>query len=219
MPNQIDQNTTEKPLEKAWQDLICKIDGVYSSRVVLDERGCAEKIHILASNQKSPKTVIRDVQSAIMSVFNTSIDYRVISVALIHPQMATVLNFRLKYAGISVNTVGCCSSVSVTLEQGDRAYTGEAACSNARQSRCRGVAQATLNAVAQFTGGNHLFDLDNAEIILFCGQNAALVSLFSFRDNLKLLGSSFVHTDNDTAIVNATLSALNRRIEILSTEA
>ena len=202
MPNQIDQNTTEKPLEKAWQDLICKIDGVYSSRVVLDERGCAEEIHILASNQKSPTTVIRDVQSAIMSVFNTSIDYRVISVALIHPQMATVLNFRLKYAGISVNTVGCCSSVSVTLEQGDRAYTGEAACSNARQSRCRGVAQATLNAVAQFTGGNHLFE-----------------SLFSFRDNLKLLGSSFVHTDNDTAIVNATLSALNRRIEILSTEA
>ena len=218
MPNQAERSPTEHSLEKAWQDLICKIDGVYSARVVLDGNGCAEEIHVLASNQKSPKTVIRDVQSAIMSVFDTVIDYRVISVALIHPQMATVLNFRLKYAGISVNTVGCCSSVSVTLEQGEQTYTGEAVCSSARQSRYRGVVQATLNAVSQFTGGKQLFDLDNAEIISFCGQNAALVSLFCFHDNLKLLGSSFVHTDNDTALVNATLSALNRRIEILSSD-
>ncbi|SMC54168.1 hypothetical protein [Papillibacter cinnamivorans] len=197
--------------ENAWQDLICRLDGVFSAHVIFSADGQADEIHVLASNAKNPKALTRDIQSAIISAFGIEIDYRIISIAQIDSQMASAMNIRLKYTGIEMKARGGRITVSVILERGDQAYVGEATCSSQSFSRHRAIAAATIQAIGQFVPKNHLIELIDTSLVTFSGQSVALVSL-SCDNSAKLLGSAFIGDSPDNAFVFAVLNALNRRI-------
>ena len=80
--------TENKSFLASLEELISSLDGVYSSKVVLSKDQVPEEIHLLASDKKSPKTITRDVQSALMAVFGVNIDYRIISIAQVPPKMS-----------------------------------------------------------------------------------------------------------------------------------
>ena len=62
--------SSEMSREVAWKNLICKIDGVQSARVVFGERGEVEEIHVIADERRTAKQVTRDIQSALMAAFD-----------------------------------------------------------------------------------------------------------------------------------------------------
>lgn len=74
---------TKVAVPDTWPELLCQLSGIYAANVVFSKDDRPEEIHVLASQEKSPKTLTRDIQSAAMAAFGVAVDYRIISIAQI----------------------------------------------------------------------------------------------------------------------------------------
>jgi hypothetical protein len=197
----------------SWQDLICRLDGVCAAKVVLSEENVPEEIHILASTTKSPKAITRDVQSALMAAFGVEVDYRVISIAQVHPNLQEK-DCRLRYSGIDTKFIDGQGEVTVILSHGNCREEGKASYTTRNlTSLLRGVAYATLDAVSKFTSmnGGCQYDLVTTEIMEVGGEPVVLAVLCD-EEGRRFVGSAFIRENHDDAMVRAVLDALNRRI-------
>ena len=60
---------------------LSRLRGILSARVVRDERGEIQEVHVLADEGRHPKQISRDIESALFSEFGIRIDHRKISIA------------------------------------------------------------------------------------------------------------------------------------------
>ena len=60
---------------------LSRLRGVVSARLVRDERGEIQEVHVLADALRHPKQIGRDIESALFSEFGIRIDHRKISIA------------------------------------------------------------------------------------------------------------------------------------------
>ena len=192
-----------------YQELLCRLPGVFSASVVLDEAGQPAEIHLLSSDGRTPKAITRDVQSALMAAFHLPVDYRIISIACVRPHMVEH-PFRLRYGGIEISFDQSRGEVTVRLCARGEQYLGKGSCSSHRPSRSRAAAEATLKAVCAFAQDRE-YELLFAQTVNCAGKDVALVGLFD-RDGKQLVGSAFVEEDADSAFVKATLDAVNRQL-------
>lgn len=208
------EHCTKRPeFAASWQELLCQIDGVYSVYIAWGEGDLPSEIHVLASDRKPPKAIIRDIQSALAAAFQVQVDYRIISVAQIPPPALPGGGLRLRHDGLSITTHGTRVEARVSLAFCDDIKCGQAVCTTAPTSRARGVAQATLDAIGAFTGAPERYELLSIESAFAAGQPVWLAVIHDLASNLRLLGSAFAAPDADTAAVRAVLNALNRQLE------
>ena len=85
--------------------------------------------------------------------------------------------------------------------------------------RQRLVAQATLNAVEQYTHGAHSFALEDVTIVQLGREKVAVscVTLVTPLGEQTFAGSALVRQNEKDSIVKATLDAINRRMGFLTT--
>jgi hypothetical protein len=113
-------------------------------------------------------------------------------------------------------------TASVTLASGDRTAVGEARGAASQTGVHRAVASATLRAVELLVDMQIRFELDHLEITPMGGtERTVLVSLtlLTSRGTERLTGAAGVREDVRQAVIRATLDALNRRLEMLLSEA
>jgi len=67
------------------EELLGSLVGVISTRVVLDDDGSIEEIHVLSTSDVSPKQAVRNVESALLAHLDLAVDHRRISVAQAEP--------------------------------------------------------------------------------------------------------------------------------------
>ncbi len=60
-----------------------RLRGILSSRIVVGDAGEIAEIHVMATPERIPKQIVRDVESALFATFGTRVDHRKISVAVI----------------------------------------------------------------------------------------------------------------------------------------
>src|SRR3954451_21994110 len=126
---------------------LCRLPAVNAARIVSDDIGRPTELHILASAEKSPKQIARDVQSVAMATFGMEIDHRIISVVQLdrghlEPLISPVGQARVSIGAISSEQRGMRNHARVTLTRGDEESVGLAEGSIAESSRNRAVAQA-----------------------------------------------------------------------------
>jgi hypothetical protein len=63
------------------EEALSQVAEIRAARIVSSEDGVILEIHILATPQKSPKQIVRDVESTIMARFGIPIDHRTVSIA------------------------------------------------------------------------------------------------------------------------------------------
>lgn len=63
------------------EDLLASLKGVVSVRVVARPGGKVEEIHVLTTEEISPKQTVRNIESALKAHFQLEVDHRIISVA------------------------------------------------------------------------------------------------------------------------------------------
>lgn len=63
------------------EDLLASLKGVVSVRVVARPGGKIDEIHVLTTEEISPKQTVRNVESALKAHFQLEVDHRIISVA------------------------------------------------------------------------------------------------------------------------------------------
>ena len=110
------------------------------------------ELHILSNFSRTPKQIIRDIQSALMAGYDMELDHKVISVAQIEDGKVSKRSFRLKLKHIDLSMEDNKLTVTVHLSKNGKEYTGSASGGASAQNRYRLVAEATLLAVDDFLG-------------------------------------------------------------------
>jgi hypothetical protein len=112
-------------------------------------------------------------------------------------------------------------TASVTLSSGERTAVGEARGAASQSGVHRAVATATLRAVEELVDGQMRCELDHLEVTPMGNERTVLVSLtlLTSKGTERLTGAAGVREDVRQAVIRATLDALNRRLEMLLTEA
>ena len=197
--------------ETLWQELICRLEGVQAAQVVFAENGMPCEIHVLAGPEKSSKSLVRDIQSALTAQFGVQVDHRIISVAQLSEGLVPRGDFRLAHTGLEIKSAGGRVSASVTLARGCDTYTGHGESANTPFARRRCVSEAALAAVNR-AAGETCFELASVDAVTLAGQGIVVTQVYSLRDGQRLLGSAFLNEDPDNAAVHSVLSAVNRRL-------
>ncbi|MEW9124682.1 MAG: hypothetical protein AB2421_18370 [Thermotaleaceae bacterium] len=202
----------QNPIE--IEGLINKMPAVISSRVIIDENQEIEEIHVLASNDRSPKQISRDIQSALTAKFPIKIDYKKISVAQIDMKEEKDCLQRFKIASIGYSVLEKMAEVKVTLQKGEESVDGYAKGTNSKNNLYRLTADATLSCVHELFAIEDAFILEDIEKVQLAKKDIMNVAVtFMGRNGEELLvGAAIVRKDEYEAIVKATLDAINRKV-------
>ncbi len=218
-----------------YRDLLSNLTGVFAANVDIAEDGTIREIHILGSQNRNPKQIARDVQSALASAFDVRIDHRIISIAQIpsdpsfkqEPEAETEeipapreSGVRFYISSVSQKVQSRQYTITVTLRFGDQEYEGSYSCGNTFAQRTRAASIATLEAIHSFFGMRNIFILLSVEEIQIAGARVALTAIECAGPDTAtmLVGSATYNHDETQTVIKSTLSAINRKLTFIAQE-
>lgn len=194
---------------------LSKMPGVRAARLVTNENDEPVEVHVIATTEKSPKQLVRDVQTVSMAQFGMELDHRIVSIVQF-PDVSPIgpAESRPAIDQISTSVRGNTASVTVSLTRDERAASGEAKGANTRESLIRLGAAATVEAVAQILDRRYQIEIDHAGTQRVGVHDLAVVtlSLHGPHGTMVLAGSAMMGEMPVEAIVRAVLDAINRRV-------
>jgi hypothetical protein len=206
------------------EQALAQVAEIRAARIVSSDAGCIQEIHILADPSKSPKQLVRDIESTIMAQFGIAIDHKKVSIAQlgresIIEEEAPVTHARARIHSVNTEVAGVRCTATVTLELEGELYTGKAEGPASTTGRSRIVGQAALNAVELYTNGSFGFALEDVAIVTLGHERVAVscVILVTPLGEQALSGSALVRQSENDSLVRATLDAINRRLGFLTT--
>lgn len=197
---------------ESFEREIASLPEVRAVRVVATNAGRITEIHLIAEGRKSPKQLVRDVQTLAQAKFGLEIDHRIVSVVQFSGDVPLAPEIAPRLAAFSWSTEGGRATCRVRLEAGDETTIGESSGPATSVGRARLAAQATTQALSSFAGGRPAADV--AEItFLDAGAHrvaVCVVVLATDGDETVVAGSALVQGDDHEAIVRAILDAFTR---------
>ncbi len=204
-------------LKAELDKLMSSLSGVMAARTVLNADDEIVEIHVLSDLTKSPKQLVRDIQSAIMAAFGLDIDYKLISVAQVNSNMvvpAISSEPRLTIRKILISLDSNNIETTVVLGSGDKTFEGSSRGSLSGRNRIFSAANACLAALKNYLGQAYnitMLDLQRSNI---AGNDCYVVAL----SYVEPFGESVLYgiaaiTSPEAEVqsaVMAVLSALNR---------
>ena len=197
----------------SFNEVITKIDGVTHVKIVSEDDNLQE-IHILANTLRAPKQIVRDIESALLAVFDYRIDRKIISVAQIDLGESKGIK-RIKLDGIAFETGDSNIECNVKLNYEGEEYSSNKTAIKTALNRRKVVAKATISAVEKILGQSYVFDIQ--DVIVNTSRDITFVSVvvnMVINENEEtMVGAAVVKNDINEAVAKATLDAVNRRIQ------
>jgi hypothetical protein len=215
------------PLLAEFESDLVKVPGVKSARVV--GNGEPSEIHIVASSERTPKQLVRDVQSLAMAGYQLSIDHRIVSVVQLEedkPAEAASSNGHSSNGNRPIISY----IIAVNDEYGRRvdlgikwpdgtSSGGVGQLGASRQGRARAGADAMVQAVNIKLGEAGMSaDLDHVFLVAASDGAEVVTVRLSLSEGGRyqmLLGSANSDGDLVAGAARATLHALNRKLSTL----
>jgi hypothetical protein len=206
--------------------LLDALEGVVSTRVIMDPHGRIIEIHILASHELHPKQIVRNVESALSAGLGFVVDRRVISVAQLRPDVGPITGRPLavpdsngsgrRARQVFVGFDTTCStpldaSCTVTLKTDHQSLVGRGHGANTPQGRAAAAARATFDALAGAPDAL-VIGFEGAALVESDGRSFVLVAAHSLggRASKPLTGVAAVNRSPEEAAILAVLQATNR---------
>lgn len=209
-----------------------QLPGIRAASVVTGPDAVPTEIHVLASTEKAPKQIVRDVQSVALARFDLDIDHRIVSVVQFEDEgfaedgapgqpnghdrgtdSASSARTRPSVSAVTVRSAGTDLEAVVDLTLGEISWTGQSRGAASAASRPRLVANATLEALTDLLGLTA--ELEYAGIHP-AGERQVVVAVVSVVEPRlgpqPVSGSAIVRGDVADASARAVLDALNRRL-------
>lgn len=208
------------------EDLLVGLTGVVSARIVADDHGRIEEIHILTDKQVAPKQTVRNVESALLAQLGIKVDHRKVSVA---QTQGTSDGSAGKIIGIGhvagtrrylfdgyeferkmPQHIEC----RVRLKLDDEDYVGFAEGTDLERGRLNAAANAVLAALELAEDRQVGFALDGVKQIDAFDLPVVVSAVYglSGRTRTYLAGAAPVTESPEHAAILATLKATNRWI-------
>lgn len=210
---------------------LSRIPEVTAVRLVTDQFQRPVEVHVLATPNKHPKQLVRDIQSVAKVTFDLELDHRVISVVQLEngslPEamqtgaaVATtaVDDDRITVAGVGTTRNGLRCTAQVSLRRGDTVEIGEAEGTVASGNGNILVARATLAALTQLDPRAERLDVEAAAVQSLGNRAFATASMVLLNPPYEevLLGSAPVRAAGaEDAVARAVLDATNRRLSFV----
>ena len=196
--------------------IITQVQGVISGRLICENDEIVE-IHVLADSSRSPKQVVRDIESAVLVKHGLELDHKKISVAQLGEDVPSSPKFetRLQFSSINYSVENGTAATSITINAQNEMYTAAAKGPNTRNNRLRLAATAALSAVEQSLNIDGKLVLGDVQKSTFCEQEVITVAVcFHHANKMEelLLGTAINKGDDLESTVRATLDAVNRKV-------
>lgn len=213
------------------EELLNSLTAIVSARVVAQPDGEIQEIHVLTTDEVSPKQTVRNVESALLAYLDLSVDHRKISVAqtkdtppgqearnLLEALPARAKEERILFLEHHAETERPHRvRFRVAVEWKGERFEGEASGTELPRTRLEVIANATLQAVetavsAEGEGGFFTLALDGVKVVDAFDRQHVLVGVHAMtrRDVKRLAGSAGVTDSPDRAVILATLQATDR---------
>jgi len=198
---------------KEVESFLTNIKSVMSCKIVADSNNNINEIHVLSDNSRHTKQIARDIRSALLSNFNITVDYKIISVAQIIKNLTVNTDFRLVYDGYTNETTSDYIKIRVKLSWDDKEYSGEAEGIKSEKNTLKIAALAAIDAIKNSIGLD-CFISEDIQISKIAGQEVILsaVTHIDRGEENVLIGSSIVVNNKIDSTVKSTLNAINRKI-------
>jgi hypothetical protein len=196
------------------ESVVCRLKGIIAVSVVPDSNGGVSEVHVLAGSSRSPKQVVRDVESAVMARLGVPIDHKKISVAQVDDGSTKYDHSRLKFSDVSIAFNGTRTEATVRLTKDGIVFSGSASGTTSPNAQMKLISSATLQAIQESGLPDAALVLEEATEVVAGGKRVALVvvNLAGDRGEEFLCGSAVIKQDVWKGVVNATLDAVNRRL-------
>ncbi len=197
---------------------INSLRGVLSSRLVTSRTGEILEMHVVASADRHPKQILRDIESTFLAKRGIKIDRRKVSIAQLREESrqevpsnpGAVSQPRLRFVRLTTTHTPDGGEVHVTLGRGNLQGFGEAQFPLS-SGPDRAIAEATVRAVERFirAGRFDVISVENRAV----GRHQGLFVHLEFLtrgQSVPLLGSALVQREVQITTLNATMDAVNR---------
>jgi len=208
-----------------FEQELSKITGVRSVRVVGGAR--PSEIHVVAGKARSPKQIVRDVQSLAVAGFGVSIDHRIVSVVQIDEDSVGQSSPRSRLArgpqpgrplveSVQTSVEGANRGVRVILgwPEGVRSE-GNASSGTSRELQARAAMEATVEALAPALAVRSMrVEVEHA-FVQAMGRDEAVVvkaTVYEGDEATGVTGAVLVDDEVASAGVRALLHAINRKL-------
>lgn len=195
------------------------IKSVISSKVIMNSNNEISEIHVLSDSSRQSKQIARDIRTALLSKFNTDVDYKIISVAQIDKDISFNSDFRLLYEGNTIETTCDRISIKTKLSWDNKEFLGVSEGIKSEKQSLIVAARSALDAIKQAIGFDCFIveDIQNVRII---GGEALIVAINQINNGKEniLVGASVVDNNKIDSVIKATLNAINRKICLLIKE-
>lgn len=195
------------------------IKSVISSKVIINSNNEICEIHVLSDNSRHSKQIARDIRTALLSKFNTDVDYKIISVAQIDRNISFNSDFRLLYEGYTNETTSDRIRIITKLTWDNKEFLGIAEGIKSEKQSLVVAAKSTLDAIKQAIDFD-CFIIEDMQYARIAGEDAMLVAITQVNNGKEeiLVGASIVENNKIDAAIKATLNAINRKICLLIKE-
>lgn len=223
------------PIHRA-EELLATLPGVISARIVAAPSGAVEEIHLLTTDEVTPKQTVRNVESALLAHLGMRVSHKKISVATSSepgklaprrsgaqevspeepagpPQSKRKLLFEdIEVRRSRTKGVAC----RVTLRRGEETLAGESEGHETERSRIELAARAALAAIGQHSD-SRVLGLEGAKVIDAFDREFVFVGVTTRqgRETALLTGTAEIKESPETASVLAVLDATNRWMEMV----
>ena len=199
--------------EATLERLIAQVRGVTGARVVCDAQGAILEIHVVAAPGRSPKQMVRDIESLLYVRGGVRVDHRKISLTqLAEPEGLPTFGQLVRLVDIEHMVDTHDATIQVMLAVGDRRARGVVRGRAGQPHSAALAGEATIRALNQLSDARGQIRLEELRFQLLGQLEVCLaqLALSGGAGETTLLGISAAHADAETMAARAIVDALNR---------
>ncbi|WP_448374881.1 hypothetical protein, partial [Fervidobacterium sp.] len=157
------------------EELISRVPGVKAVKVVGDSASLHE-IHVITTSDKSPKQLVRDIETVVLASTGMRLDRKIISIAQVEADVKPQRILPYQISNLKVENIDERNiRVNITIEHGEEEFYGEYSGPKTSRNVPRIIGNAVLNALSEIHDFALSFD-DIAEVY-FAGKKYILVHI------------------------------------------
>ncbi len=200
------------------EELLGHLAGIEACRVVCNQWGAVEEIHVLAGGDRHPKQIVRDIESALAAKWGLQIDHKKVSIAQVQRDESSEEEVDGHLSLVSINTINRPGQMQVETRvvirspgMGEMEGRAVSVLSPAQYGRVS--AEAAVRAVTETMGEGCSVHLEDMRVLEMTAGSAVVCQLSVIRsrgDAEIVAGISPVRgEDLIRASVDAVLMAVN----------
>jgi len=208
-----------KPSSSELALTLNQIRGIHASCVVLTPKQDISEIHLVASTERKPKQIVRDIETILFVKHGVKVDYRCVSMVQIpDEQLLKIPIARAEIQKVTEEVTGDQKRVRVEIKGASRVAIGEAYEKIENPMPFRTSAKATIAAIEKLLNRSLDIQVEDAQTFRLGSHEIFLVIVRFLTEHGEetFVGASFVGMREIETAARATLDALNRRIYNLS---